>query len=79
VGEDAFFQALHLQHIGTRRDLQRLWERGRWADIHRYCADDAVQTYFILLRVEQLRGTLTSERVAELTAAAQASLRGSTA
>jgi len=60
-------------------DVQRLWERGRWADIHRYCADDAVQTYFILLRVEQLRGTLTSERVAELTAAAQASLRGSTA
>jgi hypothetical protein len=60
-------------------DVQRLWERGRWADIHRYCADDAVQTYFILLRVEQLRGTLTPERVAELTAAAQASLRGGAA
>ncbi len=60
-------------------DVQRLWERGRWSDIHRYCADDAVQTYLVLLRVEQLRGTLTAERVTELTAAARACLNGGAA
>jgi predicted PolB exonuclease-like 3'-5' exonuclease len=55
-------------------DVQRLWERGRWTDIHRYCADDAVQTYFVMLRVEQLRGRLTAAQVASLTAAARAKL-----
>lgn len=53
-------------------DVQRLWERGRWMDIHRYCADDALQTYLVLLRVEQLRGRLAAEQVAALTAAATA-------
>lgn len=55
-------------------DVQRLWERRRWAAIHRYCADDALQTYLVLLRVEQLRGKLGAARVASLTAAAQATL-----
>jgi predicted PolB exonuclease-like 3'-5' exonuclease len=55
-------------------DVQRLWERGRWDEIHRYCADDAVQTYFVLLRVEQLRGKLTAAQVTALTAAARAKL-----
>lgn len=55
-------------------DVQRLWERGRWQEIHRYCADDAVQTYFVLLRVEQLRGKLTAEQVTALTAAARAKI-----
>jgi hypothetical protein len=57
-------------------DVQRLWERGRWAEIHRYCADDALQTYFVLLRVEQLRGRLTAEQVATLSAGARARLAG---
>jgi predicted PolB exonuclease-like 3'-5' exonuclease len=57
-------------------DVQRLWERGRWAEIHRYCADDALQTYFVLLRVEQLRGRLTPEQVATLSAGARARLAG---
>jgi len=55
-------------------DVQRLWARGRWADIHRYCADDALQTYFVLLRVEQLRGRLTPEQVTALSTAARARL-----
>ena len=53
-------------------DVQRLWERGCWADIHRYCADDALQTYLVLLRVEQLRGGLEPARAAALAAAATA-------
>lgn len=60
-------------------DVQRLWERGRWREIHRYCADDALQTYFVLLRVEQLRGRLGPEQVATLTAGARARLAGSAA
>jgi hypothetical protein len=52
-------------------DVQRLWERGRWQEIHRYCADDALQTYLVYLRVEQLRGRLDAERVAALVAAAR--------
>lgn len=55
-------------------DVQRLWERGRWQEIHRYCADDALQTYFVLLRVEQLRGHLAAEQVTALSAAARARL-----
>ena len=39
-------------------DVQALWERGRWDEIHRYCADDVLQTYFLFLRVEHLRGRL---------------------
>jgi predicted PolB exonuclease-like 3'-5' exonuclease len=52
-------------------DVQRLWERGRWEEIHRYCADDAVQTYCLFLHVERLRGRLSPERVAALTAEAR--------
>jgi predicted PolB exonuclease-like 3'-5' exonuclease len=55
-------------------DVQRLWERHCWADIHRYCAADAVQTYLIFLRVEQLCGRLDSERIAALEQAADALL-----
>ena len=52
-------------------DVQRLWERGCWTEIHRYCADDAIQTYCVFLHVERLRGRLSPERVAALTAAAR--------
>lgn len=45
-------------------DVQMLWERGRWADIHRYCRDDVLQTYFILLQVAHLRGLLSAEQLA---------------
>jgi hypothetical protein len=39
--------------------VQQLWEDGRLADIHRYCRHDVIQTYFLFLRVELLRGRLT--------------------
>lgn len=39
--------------------IQQLWEDGRLADIHRYCRQDVIQTYFLFLRVELMRGRLT--------------------
>ncbi len=53
-------------------DVQVLWERGRWADIHRYCRDDVLQTYFIFVRVAHLRGQLSDEGLARAEAAAAA-------
>jgi len=50
-------------------DVQVLWERGRWQDIHRYCSDDVLQTYFVFLRVERLRGQLSAEELAQVEAA----------
>lgn len=38
--------------------VQGLWEEGRLNDIHRYCREDVIQTYFLLLRVELMRGRL---------------------
>ena len=61
-------------------DVQVLWERRRWADIHHYCRDDVVQTYFVFLRVEHLRGRLSSEQLARIETESQgyrASLGGS--
>ncbi len=53
-------------------DVQGLWEAGRWHEIHRYCVRDVIQTYFLLLRVEHLRGRLSGERLHEVEAATQA-------
>ena len=50
-------------------DVQGLWEAGRAAEIHAYCRQDVIRTYFLFLRVEQLRGRLTPERVQEIEAA----------
>jgi 3'-5' exonuclease len=36
--------------------VQALWEAGRLADIHAYCRRDVIQTYFVFLRIELLRG-----------------------
>jgi hypothetical protein len=51
-------------------DVQDLWEAARWEEIHRYCAQDVIQTYFLFLRIEQQRGRLSAERLAEVEAAA---------
>lgn len=53
-------------------DVQLLWQRGCWADIHRYCRDDVLQTYFVFLRVARLRGELSAEQLAHAEHAAQA-------
>jgi hypothetical protein len=50
-------------------DVQVLWERGGWEQIHRYCRDDVLQTYFLFLRVEHLRGHLSAEALAQVEAA----------
>ena len=38
--------------------VQELYEAGRLEEIHRYCRDDVIQTYFLFLRVELMRGRL---------------------
>jgi predicted PolB exonuclease-like 3'-5' exonuclease len=42
--------------------VQQLWEAGRLQDIARYCRHDVIQTYFLFLRVELLRGRFTIEQ-----------------
>ncbi len=38
--------------------VQEYFEAGRLAEIHRYCRSDVIQTYFLLLRVELMRGRI---------------------
>jgi predicted PolB exonuclease-like 3'-5' exonuclease len=38
--------------------VQELYEQGRLDEIHRYCRNDVVQTYFLFLRVELMRGRI---------------------
>ncbi|MBI3389089.1 MAG: 3'-5' exonuclease [Deltaproteobacteria bacterium] len=60
-------------------DVQKLWEAGELAAIERYCQADVIQTYLLLLRVEQLRGRISGARLDELWQAAaplRASLTG---
>lgn len=38
--------------------VQEYFEAGRLAEIHRYCRDDVVQTYFLFLRVALIRGDI---------------------
>ncbi|HJQ75367.1 MAG TPA: 3'-5' exonuclease [Gaiellaceae bacterium] len=40
-------------------DVQALWEAGRLADIHAYCRRDVIQTYFLFLRLELMRGRIS--------------------
>ena len=42
--------------------VQQLWEDGRLDDIHRYCRTDVIQTYFLFLRVELMRGRITQQQ-----------------
>jgi 3'-5' exonuclease len=42
--------------------VQQLWQEERLDDIHRYCRHDVIQTYFLFVRVELLRGRLTPEQ-----------------
>ena len=51
-------------------DVQSLWEQGRADEVHHYCADDVIQTYFLFLEVERLRGRLHPQRLTEVRQAA---------
>jgi len=53
-------------------DVQQLWEQGRHEVIHQYCRADVIQTYFVFLHVELLRGAIDAARLAELQSAARA-------
>ncbi len=59
---------LLLKMIGMRgkgaidgSQVQELYEAGRMDEIHRYCRSDVIQTYFLLLRVELMRGKLEAD------------------
>ena len=41
-------------------DVQGLWEAGRLVEIEAYCRRDVVQSYFLFLRMELLRGRITT-------------------
>jgi len=42
--------------------VQELFEAGRLEEIHRYCRCDVIQTYFLFLRVELIRGRIDQAR-----------------
>ena len=52
--------------------VQALWEAGRLADIHTYCRRDVIQTYFLFLHLERMRGRITDAQHAAACAASAA-------
>jgi 3'-5' exonuclease len=42
--------------------VQALYEAGRLDEIHRYCRCDVIQTYFLFLRVELMRGHIDLDK-----------------
>lgn len=46
--------------------VQELWDAGRLSEIHAYCRRDVIQTYYLFLRLELLRGKITAERYRQL-------------
>jgi predicted PolB exonuclease-like 3'-5' exonuclease len=44
--------------------VQALWEAGRLPEIHAYCRRDVIQTYFLFLRLELMRGRIDSAALA---------------
>jgi hypothetical protein len=54
--------------------VQALWEGGRLAEIHAYCRRDVIQTYFLFLRLELMRGRITAAQH-EAAAAASGAFR----
>ncbi len=60
---------LLLKSIGMRgktgidgSQVQELFETGRLDEIHRYCRCDVIQTYFLFLRVQLMRGRIDEKR-----------------
>jgi predicted PolB exonuclease-like 3'-5' exonuclease len=43
-------------------DVQGYFEEGRLEEIHRYCRSDVIQTYFLFIRVELMRGRIDEAR-----------------
>lgn len=42
--------------------VQELFENGRLVEIHRYCRNDVIQTYFLFLRIQLIRGRIDQAR-----------------
>jgi predicted PolB exonuclease-like 3'-5' exonuclease len=51
--------------------VQGLWEAARHRDILRYCRSDVIQTYFLFLRVELMRGRLSADQYAKAVRSAE--------
>jgi predicted PolB exonuclease-like 3'-5' exonuclease len=51
-------------------DVQTLWDTGRLSEIHAYCRRDVIQTYFLFLRLELIRGRIDAAQHAAALAAA---------
>jgi 3'-5' exonuclease len=62
-GFDLLLRAIGLPGKGAvdGSRVQQMWQDGRLAEIHAYCRRDVIQTYFLLLRVELMRGRITPE------------------
>ena|SRR5579885_3491808 len=50
--------------------VQELYDAGRLDEIHRYCRCDVIQTYFLFLRVQLMRGRIDADRYQRALAAA---------
>jgi predicted PolB exonuclease-like 3'-5' exonuclease len=51
--------------------VQDYYDAGRLEEIHRYCRADVIQTYFLFLRVELMRGRLDGKAYQEACAASE--------
>lgn len=56
-------------------DVQGLWEKGDYKKIHNYCRKDVIQTYFLFLRVELLRGHIDQNRYEKILERTQAFMK----
>jgi predicted PolB exonuclease-like 3'-5' exonuclease len=56
--------------------VQQAYEAGQMDKIHRYCRRDVVQTYFLFLRVQLLRGEITEDQYAAAKQASSVLLEG---
>jgi len=43
--------------------VQSLWESGEYDTVHRYCRRDVIQTYYLFLHIERLRGRVDSSEL----------------
>ncbi len=51
--------------------VQQLWEQGEFETVHRYCRRDVIQTYYLFLHVERLRGRVEASDVRRIEEATQ--------
>jgi 3'-5' exonuclease len=52
--------------------VQELWERGDFDTVHRYCRRDVIQTYYLFLHIERLRGRIDAGEIGGIEEATRA-------